>query len=82
MTFEPRIVVVAEGLEGLRASAWLAGLGIAVRHLFVGPVPASDTEPLLAGERGRLEPVLGPLGPSEVRPARRLVHANAPAGVR
>jgi hypothetical protein len=75
MTFEPPVVVLAEGLEGLRASAWLASQGVAVRHLCVGPIPAPDTEPLLAGERGRLEPFLGPLRATDTRPGLHL-HAG------
>jgi len=62
------IVVLAEGYEGLCAAAWLASLGRAVRVLHDGPISSGPWDPVIAGEEGRLDPVLGPTRPTGDRP--------------
>jgi len=68
MSLSDPIVVLASGHEGLCAAAWLSSLGRAVRVLFAGPIAAGPVEPVLAGEVGRLDPVLGPTRPTDARP--------------
>ncbi len=69
MNLRDPIVVLAAGHEGLCAAAWLASLGRAVRVLHGGPIAPGPLEPVLAGDPGRLDPVLGPTRPTDLRPA-------------